>query len=89
MIVYKVALTFLSSVFLILPSTDSASMSQSKIFTVGNQGSLDVQVTGGDVRLSSWDRGVVQVDAKVIDSRNLDITQVGEKVFVKYKTEKT
>jgi DUF4097 and DUF4098 domain-containing protein YvlB len=89
MFVYKVALTLLSSVFLILPSPDSASTLQSKIFTIGKQGSLDVQVTGADVRLSSWDRDAVQVDAKVLDSRDLDITQVGEKVFVKYKTEKT
>jgi len=90
MFVYKVALSFLSSIFLIVPSTDSASVMQSKIFTIGEHGSLDVQVTGGDVRLNSWDRGEVKVDAKVlVDSRNLDITQVGEKVIVKYNTEKT
>jgi hypothetical protein len=69
-------------------ASDDASDYQSKSFTVQKGGLLTVEVEPGAVRIESWSKDEVFVEAEGIDERHPDrlvMSQSGNNVTVKYK----
>lgn len=60
---------------------------QSKSFTVGKGGTLEVDTTGGDIGIDSWEKEEVEVKAEGISQETLSdlkMEQVGKTVRVQY-----
>ncbi len=78
----------MSSLSIAKKNSDDASDYQSKSFTVQKGGLLTVDVEPGAVRVESWIKDEVYVEAEGIDERHpdrLSMSQSGNNVTVKYK----
>jgi len=67
---------------------DSEEGKDSKSFTVTKGGQLEVNVSGGDIQLKTWDKDEVNVVVDGIDEEDMDyvkITQSGNTVRVEYR----
>jgi DUF4097 and DUF4098 domain-containing protein YvlB len=67
---------------------DGGESKQSKSFSVSKGGELEVSVSGGDIRLTTWDKDEVYVVVEGIDEEDLDdlkMTQSGNTVRVDYR----
>ncbi|MBI4428615.1 MAG: DUF4097 family beta strand repeat protein, partial [Ignavibacteriales bacterium] len=61
---------------------------RSKSFTVSKGGTLEVNASVGDIRISPWDKGEVHVEVDGIDEEDLDrlrMTQTGNSVRVSFR----
>ena len=78
----------MSSLSLAQNKSDETSDYQSKSFTVQKGGLLDVDVEPGSVRIDSWSKDEVFVEAEGIDEQHPDrlvMTQSGNNVSVRYR----
>ncbi len=83
----------LSALFVLSMNTyaaprDGEEEKESKSFNVTKGGQLEVNVSGGDIQLSTWEKDAVTVVVDGIDEEDMDyvkITQTGNTVRVEYR----
>ncbi len=69
-------------------SRSSEESKQSKSFTVTKGGDLEMNISGGDIRLSTWDKDEVFVVVDGIDEEDMDyvkMTQSGNTIHIEYR----